>query len=77
MARIVEKRGAYRVFVRRPEGKKPLGRPRCRREDNIKMDLQEMGIGRHGWIALAQERDRWRAPVTTVMNLWVPDLMTC
>jgi len=65
-------RGVYRVLVGKPEGKRPLGRPRRRWEDNIKMDLQEVGCGRMDWIELAQDRDRWRALVSTVMNLWVP-----
>jgi hypothetical protein len=66
-----EKRGAYRILVRRPEGRRPLGRPRHRWEDNIKMDLQEVGWGMD-WIDLAQDRDRWRALVNAVMNLRVP-----
>jgi len=61
-----------RVLVGKSEGKRPLGRPRRRLEDNIKMDLQEVGGGRGDWIELAQNRDRWRALVGTVMNLWVP-----
>jgi hypothetical protein len=65
-------RGVYRVLVRRPEGKRPLGRPRSRREDNIKMDLREIGIYRAYWIQLAQYRVQWRACVNTVMNLRVP-----
>ena len=56
----------------KPEGRRPLGRPRPRWEDNIKMDLQEMGYGGMDWIDLAQDRDRWRALVTAVMNLRVP-----
>ena len=55
----------------KPEGKKPLGRPRLRWEDNIKMDLQEVGRG-GDWMDLAQDRDRWRALVNTVKNIWVP-----
>jgi len=55
-----------------PEGKRPLGRPGCRWEDNIKMDLQEVGCGDMDWIKLVQDRDRWRALVTAVMKLWDP-----
>jgi transposase len=67
-----EGRGVYRVLVGRPEGKKPLGRPRRRWEDNIKMDLRDIGIDGSNWIQLAQDRVQWRACVNTVMNLWVP-----
>jgi hypothetical protein len=67
-----EGRGAYRVLVGRPEGKRPLGRPRRRWEDNIKIDLGEIGINRANWIQLAQDRVWWRAFVNTVMNLRVP-----
>jgi predicted small integral membrane protein len=69
---VGEERGVYRVLVGKPEGKRPLGRPRCRRVDNIKMDLQEVGYGHVDWIGLAQDRDRWRALVSAVMNLRVP-----
>jgi hypothetical protein len=62
----------FRVFVRRPEGKGPLGGPRCRWEGNIKMYLREIGIDEANWIRLAQGRVRWRAFVSTVMNLRVP-----
>jgi hypothetical protein len=65
-------RGAYRVLVGMPEGKRPLGRPRHRWEDNIKMDLGEIGIDVANWIRLAQDRVQWRAFVNTVMNLRVP-----
>ena len=65
-------RGVYRVLVGKPEGKRPLRRPRHRWEDNIKMDLQEMECGGMKWIDLAQDRDRWRALVNAVMNLRVP-----
>jgi hypothetical protein len=68
----VEKRNAYRVLVGEPEGKRPLGRPRRRWEDNIRMDLREIGWGGMDWIDLAQERDQWRALMNTVMNLRVP-----
>jgi hypothetical protein len=60
------------IFVGRPEGRRPLGRPRHRWEDNIKMDLQQMGWGGMDWIDMAQDRDRWRALVRAVMNLRVP-----
>jgi len=62
------------VLVGKPEGKRPLGRPRSRWEGNIKMDLQEVGGGFGDWMELAQDRDRWRAHVSTVMNLRVPKL---
>ena len=71
VARTGEGRGVYRVLVGKHEGKKPLGRPRRRWEDNIKMDIQEVGWGMD-WIELAQDRDRWRALVNAVMNLQVP-----
>jgi len=64
--------GVYRVLLGRPEGKRPLGRPRCRWEDNIKMDLQEVGCGGMDWIELVHDRDKWRALVNAVMNLQVP-----
>jgi hypothetical protein len=67
-----EERGVYRVLVGKPERKRPLGRPRRRWEDNIKMDIQEVGRGRGDWMELAQDRDRWRALVSTVKNLRVP-----
>jgi len=66
-----ERRGVYRVLVGKSEGKRPLERPRRRWEDNIKMDLQEVGWGGMDWIELAQDRDRWRALVNAVMNLRV------
>jgi hypothetical protein len=68
---VGERRGAYRILVGRPEGKRPLGIPRRRWEDNIKMDLQGVGWGMD-WIELAQDRDMWRALVNAVMNLRVP-----
>jgi len=72
VARMGERRGVYRVLVGKPEGKRPLGRPRRRWEDNIKMNLQEVGCGGMDWIELAQDRDRWRTLVNAVMNLRVP-----
>jgi hypothetical protein len=72
VARMGEVRSAYNILVGRPEGRIPLGRPRRRWEDNIKMDLREIGFGDVNWIILAQDKDRWRALVNTVMNLRVP-----
>ena len=72
VARMWEGRGVYRVLVGKPEGKRPLGRPRRRWEDNIRMDLQEVGVGYEDWIGRAQDRDRRRALVCAVMNLRVP-----
>jgi hypothetical protein len=67
-----EDRGVYRVLVGKPEGKRPLGSPRRRWDDNIKMDLQEVGGGRGDWMVLAQDRDSWRALVGTVRDFRVP-----
>jgi hypothetical protein len=67
-----EVRGVYRVLVGKTQGKSPLGRPRCRWDDNIKMDLQEVGSGGMNWTELVQDRDRWRALVNAVMNIRVP-----
>jgi hypothetical protein len=67
-----DRRGAYMVLVGRPEGKRPLGRPRCRWEDNIKVDLKEVEWRGMDWIDLAQNRDRWQALVNAVMDLRVP-----
>ena len=72
VTRMGERRGVYRVLVGKPEGKWPLGRPRRRWEDNIKMDLQEVGRGVMDWRELAQDRDRWRACVNAVMDFRVP-----
>ena len=72
VARMGEERGAYRVLVGKLEGKRPLGRPRRRWVDNIRMGLQEVGCGYVDWIGLAQDRDRWRTLVNAVMNLRVP-----
>jgi hypothetical protein len=69
---MVEKRNVYRLLVGKPEGKRPLGRPRCRWIDKIKMDLLEIGLNVLKWIDLAQDRYRWRALVNAVMNLRIP-----
>ena len=74
MARMREGRGVHRVLVGKPERKRSLGRPRRRWEDNIKMDLQEMGWSCGDWMELAQDRDRWRALVGKVRNLRVPKM---
>jgi hypothetical protein len=72
VARMGEDRGVHRVLVGKPEGKRPLRRPRRRWEDNIKINLQEVGGGREDWMELAQDRDGWRALVGTVRNFQVP-----
>jgi hypothetical protein len=72
---VGEERGVYRVLVGKPEGKRPLGRPRRRWEDNIKMDLQEVVASCGDWMELAQDRYRWRAIVSTVKNLQVPKML--
>jgi len=72
VARMGEERGVYRVLVGKPEGRRPLGIPRRRWVDNIRMDLQDVGCGYMDWIGLAQDRDSWRTFVSTVMNLRVP-----
>jgi len=72
VAHMGERRGVYRILMGKPEGKRPLGRSRRRWEDNIKMNFQEVACGDLDWIMLAQDRDRWRALVNAVMNLWVP-----
>ena len=74
MARIGVGRGVHRFLIGKPEGKRPLGRPRRRWEDNIKMDLQEVGRSCWDWMELAEDRERWRALVSTVMNLGVPKM---
>ena len=72
VARVEEGRGVHKVLVGKPEGKRPLGRPRHRWEDNIKMDLQEVERGCGDWMELAKDRDRWQALVSTVMNFQIP-----
>jgi transcription termination factor 2 len=71
VARMGEERNVYRVVMGKPEGKRPPGRPRRRWKDEIRMDLREIGWGSVDWIQLAQDMERWRAVVNTVMNLWV------
>jgi hypothetical protein len=71
VARMGEERNVYRILMGKPEGKRRLGRPRRRWEDGIRMDLREIGLGSVDWIQFAQDRDRWRALVNTVMNLRV------
>jgi hypothetical protein len=72
VAHMGEDRGVHRVLVGKPKGKKPLGRPRRRWEDNIKINLQEVGGGRGNWMELAQDRERWRARLGTVRDFRVP-----
>jgi hypothetical protein len=72
VARMAEGRGVHQVLVGKPQGKRPLGRPRRRWEDNIKTNLQEVGVGCEDWMELAQDTDKWRALVSTVMNFRVP-----
>jgi hypothetical protein len=72
VARMGEGRSVHRVLVGKPEGRRPLGRPRRRWEDNIKIDPQEVGVGGGDWMKRGQDRDRWRALVSTVMNFQVP-----
>jgi len=72
VAHMGEERGVYRVLVGKLEGKRPLGRPRRRWVDNIRIDLQEVGCGYMDWIGLGQDRDKWRTLVSAVMNLRVP-----
>jgi hypothetical protein len=72
VARMGEERGLHRMLVDKPEGKRPLGIPRRRWEDNINMDVQEVGGGRGDWMELAQDRDGWWALVSTLKNCWVP-----
>ena len=72
VARMEEGRGVHKVLVGKPEGRRPLGRPRRRWEDNIKIDLQEVGRGCGDWMELAEDRDRWRVLVSRVMNFRVP-----
>ena len=72
IARTGERRSVYGILVRKPEGKRPLGRPRPTWGDNIRMDIQEVGCGGMYWIDLAQDRDKWRALVSAIMNRKFP-----
>jgi hypothetical protein len=68
---MAEGRGVSNVLLRKPEGKRPLGRPRCRCEENINMEFQELGCGCMDWIEVDENRDKWRALEYVLMNLWV------
>ena len=72
VARMGERRGVFRVLMGKPEGKRPLGRLSSRENDNIKIDLQDVGCAGMDWIELAQDKDRWRALVNAILNLGVP-----
>ena len=72
VARMEEGRGAFKILTGKPTGKRPLGRPRRRWEDNIRMDLEEIGINTRKWVDSAQHRDYWRAPVNAALNLRIP-----
>jgi len=72
VAHMGDERGVYKVLLGKPEVRRLLGRPRRRRVDNIRMDLQEVGCVYMDWVGLAQDRDRWRTLVSAVINLWVP-----
>ena len=72
VARMKEGRSAFRILTGTPTGKRPLGRPRCRWEDNIRMDLKEIGINTRNWVDSAQDRDYWRALVNAALKLWIP-----
>ena len=72
VARIEEGRSAFKILTGKPTGKRPLGRPRRRWEDNIRMDLEEISINAGNWVDSAQDRDYWRALVNAALNLWVP-----
>jgi len=67
-----ERRGMYKVLVEKPEGKRTLGKPRCRWKDSIKTDIQEVELGGMDWVALAQDRDSWWSFVNAALNFWVP-----
>ena len=68
----MRKIGAFKILTGKPIGKRPLGRPRRRWEDNVRMDLEEIGMNVGNWVGLAQDRDYWRALVNLILNLWVP-----
>ena len=72
VAAMEEGRNSFKMLTGKPTGKRPLGRPRCRWENNINMDLKEIGINTRNWVNSAQERDYWRAPVNVALILWVP-----
>jgi hypothetical protein len=72
VARMEEDRSAFKILICKPTGKRPLGRPRRRWEDNIRKNLKEMGVNTRNWVDFSQDRDYWRALVNSALNLWVP-----
>ena len=77
VARLEEGRSSFKILTGKPTGKRPLGRPRRRWDDNIRIDLKEIGINTRIWVDSVQDRDYWRAPVKAALNLWIPYTMEC